>query len=172
MYFTIGSALTIIAIVVGLAFSAWALLIGSTLIFRRKAQISYSLIRHAPGRSFFLGAVLLFLIGFVSLVLVALPVPAIKFFGWCGVMFLLSLATLGSGGLVLLVSDRLREYDSRLRPFVAIHRGALLIVASGLVPLLGLFVIFPAVLSTGIGAAVQAVFMRHELVSAEAEYIA
>ncbi|MFI5384917.1 MAG: hypothetical protein ACHQ50_02245 [Fimbriimonadales bacterium] len=172
MYFTIGSALTIIAIIFGMAFSAWALLIGSALIFRNKAQISYSLIQHAPGRSFFLGAVTLFIIGFVSLAFLGAPFPVTKFLGYSGLLVVFSLATLGSGGLVLMVADRLRQYDTKLRPFVALHRGALLIVSSGLVPLLGLFVIFPAVLAMGIGTAVQAIFMKHEITVAEAEYTA
>ena len=169
MSFTIGSALTIIATLFGMAFSAWALLIGSALIFRRKAQISHSLIRYAPGRSFFLGFVTLFVTGFVSLAFLSAPLPAAKFIGYCGLLVVFGLAALGGGGLVLLVAERLQEFDPKLRPFVALNRGALLIVASGLVPLLGLFVIFPAVLAMGMGTAVQAIFMRHEITSAAVE---
>jgi len=170
MYFTIGSALTIIAIIFGTAFSAWALLIGSSLIFRQKALISQSLIQYAPWRSFFLGAVLLFIMGFVSIAFLAAPLPVLKFFGYSGVLVIVSLASLGAGGLVLFVADRLRQYDPKLRPFAALNRGALLIVSSGLVPVFGLFVIFPAVLAIGLGTAVQALFMRHEITVAEAEY--
>src|SRR6185369_6182450 len=135
MSFTIGSALTIIAILFGTAFSAWALLIGSALIFRRKAQISYSLIQHAPGRSFFLGFVSLFVVGFVSLAFLGAPLPAAKVFGYMGLLVVFGLAAIGGGGLVLLVAERLQQYDPRLRPFVALNRAALLIVSAGLVPL-------------------------------------
>lgn len=160
MSFTIGSALTIIAILFGLAFSAWALLVGSTMIFRRKAETSLDLIRHAPFRSFFIGAVTLFVAGFVSAALLSLPLAIGKVLGYGGLMVALSLATVGAGGLVLLVAERLRQFDPKLRPFVALHRSSLLIVSSGLVPLLGLFVIFPAVLAIGIGAGLQAIILR------------
>jgi hypothetical protein len=171
MSFTIGSALTIIAILFGMAFSSWALLIGCALIFRKKAQISHSLLLHAPGRSFFLGAVMLFIIGIISLAFLAAPLPAAKVIGYGGLLVAFSLAALGGSGLVLLVADRLQQYDTKLRPFVAMNRAALYIVSAGLVPLLGFFVIFPAVLAIGIGAAVQAIFMRHEIRVAAPEYI-
>jgi hypothetical protein len=170
MSFTIGSALTIIAILFGMAFSSWALLIGCALIFRKKARISYSLLQYAPGRSFFLGAVMLFIFGLISLVFLSAPLPAAKLLGYSGLLLVFSLAALGGSGLVLLVADRLLQYDTKLRPYVAMSRAALLIVSAGLVPLLGLFVIFPAVLAIGIGAAAQAIFMRHEIVVTAPEY--
>lgn len=168
MSFTIGSALTIIAILFGLAFSAWALLIGSALIFKKKAEISQSLIKYAPGRTFFLGIVMLFIVGFISLAFLAAPLPAAKFLGYSGLLVVFGLASVGSGGLVLFVAERLRQYDEKLRPFVALNRASLLIVSAGLVPLLGLFVIFPVVLAMGIGTAVQSIFMRHEITVATA----
>jgi hypothetical protein len=171
MVFTIGTTLALIATIFGMAFSAWALLLGSALIFRRKAEISHSLIKYAPGRSFFLGVVMLFIIGVISLALLAVPLPIAKVLGYSGLLVAFSLAAIGNGGLVLLVADRLRQYDTRLRPFVAMNRAALLIVSAGLVPLLGLFVIFPAVLSMGIGTAMQALFMRNEVSVASTEYI-
>jgi hypothetical protein len=170
MSFTIGSALTIIAILFGMAFSSWALLIGCALVFRKKAQISYSLLQYAPGRSFFLGAVMLFILGLISLVFLQAPIPLAKVIGYSGFLVLFSMAALGGSGLVLLVADRLQQYDTKLRPFVAMNRAALLIVSAGLVPLLGLFVIFPAVLAIGIGTAMQAIFMRHKIVVSAPEY--
>jgi len=53
---------------------------------------------------------------------------------------------------------------------VALNRAALLIVSAGLVPLLGLFVVFPAVLAMGIGTAVQALCMRNEVTVTSTEY--
>jgi len=153
-----------------MAFSAWALLIGSALIFRKRAEISYSLIKYAPFRSFVIGLAMLFLIGFVSLAFLAAPLPIAKFIGYSGLLVAFTLAAIGGGGLVLFTAERLRQYDSRLRPFVALNRGAMLIVASGLVPLLGIFVIFPAVLAMGIGCAVQALFMRNEITVTSPEY--
>jgi hypothetical protein len=170
MSFTIGTALTIIAFLFGMAFSSWALLIGCALVFRKKAQISCSLVQYAPGRSFFLGAVMLFIFGLVSLVFLQAPLPVAKVIGYSGFVVIFSLAALGGSGLVLLVADRLRQYDTKLRPFAAMNRAALLIVSAGLVPLLGLFVIFPAVLAIGLGTAVQAIFMRCELVVSAPEY--
>jgi hypothetical protein len=163
MSFTLGSALTIIAILFGLAFSAWALLIGSALIFRRKAEISYSLIKFAPFRSFFLGAVILFIIGFISLALLSAPFPPAKVLGYSGLLVVFSLAAVGGGGLVLFVAERLQQYDTKLRPFVALNRSSMLIVSAGLVPLLGLFVIFPVVLAIGIGTSVQSLFMHEQI---------
>ena len=157
---TIGDVFSVVAFLFGMALSAWALLIGSAMIFSEKARISESLVRLAPGRSFVLGLLVLLIIGVVSLALLSVPVPLAKVVGWSGILVALSLATIGSGGLVLLVADRLRSYDARLRPFAALTRAALYITMAGLVPLLGLFVVFPAVLAMGIGTGVQALFMR------------
>lgn len=167
----IGDVLAVVAILGGMAFSAWAVLIGSALLFRRKARIARSLIEHAAGRSFSLGLFLLFAIGIVSIALLSVPLPAVKFFGWSGLLVVLSLASVGGGGLVLLVSERLQQYDPQLPAFAALSRAALFIVAAGLVPLLGLFIVFPAVLALGVGTTVQAIFMRQEL-SPSASYTA
>lgn len=166
---TIGDVFSVVAFLFGMAFSAWALLIGSAMIFSHKSQISESLIRHAPGRSFVLGLVMLLVIGIISLAFISVPFPLAKLVGWSGILVALSLATVGGGGLVLFVADRLRMYDARLRPFAALTRGALFIVLSGLVPLLGLLVVFPVVLAMGIGTGVQSLFMR-EAIQAQSEF--
>lgn len=163
---TIGDVFSVVAFLFGMAFSAWALLIGSAMIFSQKARISENLVRNAPGRSFVLGLFTLLVIGTVSLAFLSAPIPLAKIIGWSGILVALSLATIGSGGLVLMVADRLRSYDARLRPFAALTRGSLYIVMAGLVPLLGLLVVFPAVLAMGIGTGVQALFMREVPVEA------
>src|ERR1043166_4827005 len=99
MVFTIGTTLAIIAMIFGMAFSAWALLLGSALIFRRRAEISHSLIRYAPGRSFFIGVVVLFVIAVVSLSFLATPFPIGKLLGYSGLLVAFSLAAIGAGGL-------------------------------------------------------------------------
>lgn len=168
---SIGDVFSVVAILFGTAFSAWAMLLASTLIFSRKAKISESLIRHAPGRTFMLGLATLFVASFVSLAFLSVPIPAAKLIGWTGILFVLGFATLGAGGLVLLVAERLREYDAKLRPFTALTRGTSYIVLAGLVPLLGLFLVFPAVVAMGLGAGIQALFMRQELRAAASEYV-
>ncbi|HVT11792.1 MAG TPA: hypothetical protein VHE55_05965 [Fimbriimonadaceae bacterium] len=167
---TIGDVFSVVAFLFGMAFSAWALLIGSAMIFSQKARISESLLRRAPGRSFILGLFALLLVGFVSIVFLSVPLPAAKVLGYSGILIALSLATIGGGGLVLFVADRLRGYDAKLRPFAALTRGALYIVMAGLVPLLGLFVVFPAVLAMGMGTGIQALFMRDTAASEAGEY--
>jgi hypothetical protein len=169
---SIGDVFSVVAILFGTAFSAWAMLIASAMIFSRKAKISQSLMRHAPGRTFVLGVIMLFVIGVISLAFLSVPFPLAKLVGWSGILFVLGFATIGSGGLVLLVAERLRDYDVRLRPFTALTRGALFIVIAGLVPLVGLFLIFPAVIAMGLGAGAQALFMRNELRGEASEFVA
>lgn len=159
----IGDVLAVIAVLAGMAFSAWAVLLGSAMLFQAKAEISRSLIQFAPFRTFFLGFVLLFVIGFISIALINVPLVLVKFFGWSGILLALSLASLGASGLVLLLGERLKEFDSNLTRFAALSRAGIFIVAAGLVPLLGLFIVLPCVLSIGIGCAVQSLFMRKAL---------
>jgi hypothetical protein len=169
---SIGDVFSVVAILFGTAFSAWALLIGSAMIFRKKSEISESLMRLAPGRTFVLGLLMLLIAGIVSLGFLSVPLPLAKLVGWSGILFVLGFATLGAGGLVLLVADRLRSYDARLRPFTALTRGALFIVIAGLVPLLGLFLVVPAVIAMGLGAGIQSLFMREAIQSRASEYLA
>ena len=168
---TIGDVFSVVAFLFGMAFSAWALLIGSALVFSQKAKISEGLIRHAPGRSFVFGLLLMLIVGIISLGFIAVPLPLAKLVGWSGVLVILSLATIGGGGLVLFVADRLRSLDAKLRPFTALTRASLFIVMAGLVPLLGLFVVFPVVLAIGIGAGVQSLFTREAAIGSENHYL-
>lgn len=165
----LGDVLAVVATLVGLAFSSWAVLIGSALLFRRKAEISKSLIQYAPGRTFAIGFALMLLAVTISLVLLSVPITFAKFLGWSGVLVILALASLGCGGLVLLVAERLKQYDPELGAFASLSRAAIFISGAGLVPLLGLFIVFPAVLSLGVGTAAQALFMKSALQPA-AEY--
>lgn len=159
----IGDVLAVVALLAGMSFSAWAVLLGSSLLFKRRAEIAKSLVQYAPFRTFFIGFLLLAIIGFISIALISVPLPAIKFFGWSGILVVLSLASIGAPGMVLLVADRLKSYDPDLSNFASLGRAGLFIVCAGLVPLLGLFVVFPAVLAMGLGCAVQSIFMRETL---------
>lgn len=165
---TIGDVFSVVSILFGVCLSTWALLLGSTLLFRQRTQTAQETIDRHPWKSFFFGLVILAFAGTISVAMVANPVPGIKLLGTMGVLALLSVAAIGAGGLAQLVGDRIRPMDPTLTPFRAVGRGAMILVVAGLLPLVGWWVFAPIVLAVSLGAGLFALVARPEGTMAEA----
>jgi hypothetical protein len=159
----IGDVLAIIASVLLIGASTWALVMGLALAFSRKAEASRTVMVAHPWRSLLFGALLALVPGWLSLALIALPNPGLKLAGWMALMTILAVAALGAGGLALHVSSRVRQLAPTLNPFAAFGRSVALIVTAGMVPFLGWFVIAPLTLFASLGAGFQALFEREPL---------
>jgi hypothetical protein len=157
---TIGDVLAWVAGVLGVSVANWALLVGTALVFEKRAALAQQRIEEDSLRVFGTGVILVVTAGVLALVLVNQPNGALKLVGWMLLMGLLALCALGGGGLALLLGSRIRHLDSGLSSLSALARGAGLIVLAALVPVLGWFFLVPLAIIISLGAAFQVMWPR------------
>lgn len=157
---TIGDSFAVVAILAGICLSAWALILAVALVFPGKAQHARNRLVHKPWASFFGGLLIWGTLGVVSLGMMANPLPVGKLMGWTLFMALTAIASVGSAGLASLASERLRAMAPDMTPYAAITKSAAVIVVSGLLPVLGWFLIVPFLVFASTGAGIQALMLR------------
>lgn len=161
---TLGDVFSVVAILTGVAFCLWALLVAASLVFDRKVGKAGMAVRSAPWRCLFAGAFWLVLGGGGSLVLLNLPAPILKAAGTVGLAFFLGVIGLGCAGLVSIAAQRVRSLDEGGSEYAALSRGALFVVLPGFLPILGWFGIAPALILIGLGAGMKAILARESVV--------
>jgi len=157
---TIGDSFAIVAILGGICLSAWALIMTLALIFPAKSGHARERLVARPWAAFFTGLAIWATIGVFGFVLLSIPLPIGKLMGWTVIMGLLSVAAIGGAGLASLASQRLRELAPDMTPYASMSKSAAVIVVSGLVPLLGWFMIVPILTFVSTGAGLQALLSR------------
>ena len=148
----IGDVLGTTFLVLSVCVSLWALLLGIALVFAEPSAEARTRLETRPRQALAVGASMALAGGGLGLLLANLPNGLIKLIGWALLLALLVLAALGGGGMALLIGERIEKCAPRLSSFGALGRGAGLLVAAGLVPLLGWFVLTPLCLLTALGA--------------------
>lgn len=156
----LGDVFSVVAVLFGVCLAIWALMVGVSMLFSAKSDRASEIIQSHPWGAFLLGAAISLVAGFISISLISLPLPGPKLAGTLVYLSVLSLAAVGSGGLALLAGERLRPLDPALSEFRAVAKGSAILVASGLLPLLGWFVFVPAMLFVSVGAGVMALLGR------------
>jgi len=155
---TFGDVLAVVASALALVVTLWAGTLVFALLFAKKARVAADAATAHPARLGFGGAALGVLAGGAGLALANAGGFAI--IGWVMLGLLLALALLGSAGLSLLLADRMRAEDRRLRPLAALGKSSLLLIGAGLIPIAGWFALFPALLFVSLGAGLIAVLDR------------
>lgn len=156
----LGDVFGIVATLIGLCLTAWALILAHALLFDRRAAVAETQLREHAGKSFLLGLVIAAPLSAIGLSFLANPLPGAKLVGWFFLVVVLSLGALGMAGLAGLASSRIRQLDPECSPFRALTRGAALLVIAALVPVLGWFVLGPIALIFAVGAGTSALFAR------------
>jgi hypothetical protein len=157
---TIGDAFSIVAILGGICISAWALILGTALLFPQRAAIARDHLAGSPWRSFGVGLVLFVVLGTFSLIALGQPVPVGKLLGWTVLLGMLSVGVYGAAGMATLASERMRVLAGDMTPYVSLSKSAAVLVIAGLVPMLGWFLIVPVVTIFSLGAGAMALFGR------------
>jgi len=157
---TIGDSFAIVAILGGICLSAWALMMAVALVFSNKARHAQTRLTNRPWASFFLGFGIWATVGLIGMGMIANPFPIAKLMGWTDVMALLSIAAVGASGLAVHAAERLRTLAPEMTPYTAMAKSAAVIVVSGLVPILGWFLIVPFVVFASTGAGIMALTLR------------
>jgi len=172
MGYTIGDVLTFIGIIGGLLVSIWASLVGVALIFPRKATRARKHLESSPWVSLVLGAALLVLGGFATVILLNLHNPLLTFLGWGLVIYMLGIMVIGGSGMALVMGSRMQKMDRRCSELRGLSRSAGLMVLSSLVPMFG-WAVSMVIWVASMGAGFQAVFTgrRREAVAARTVFV-
>lgn len=157
---TIGDVLAFVAGIGALCVSVWALLIGMALLCSQRAQDVQRVLETRAWRALLSGIVLAAFVGGGALALANGPNGALKLVGWALLASLLALGVLGGGGWVRLLANRVAQAEPNASHFSALMRGGALLIAAGLVPLVGWFLLVPLTILTSLGAAWSAVRPR------------
>lgn len=169
MGITIGDALAVVGVFLGVCGSLWALVLGASLLFPTKAAAAQGALER-PWACFLRGLLAVATLGLLAVALTASPGPLGKLLGIALYVFLLAISAIGGAGITHASAERIRELDPEGSAFSALVRGAGILVLSGLVPVLGWFGIAPIALLVSLGAGLKAVFSRRAAeVSATAE---
>lgn len=147
----IGDVFSIVAALVGICVTAWALIMGSALLFQNQAVSARDAYRRAPWKGFFLGLGISAVLGFASAVMVQMPVPGVKLLGTLIYLSLMAVAALGASGIALLISDRIATLDPSVSRYGALIRAASILVMAGVFPLLGWFLVGPVLIIASLG---------------------
>ncbi len=149
---TIGDVLAVVAGIGSACVAAWALLLGMALLFNRRANLAQQNLQSSPWRVLATGAALTLLGIGGAIVLLNQPNGILKLAGWALLLATLALAALGAGGLILLLAESVQRAQPGMSHFHALLRGAGLLVAAGLVPLLGWLLVVPLTILMSAGA--------------------
>lgn len=165
---TIGDTMAILGVVFGVCISTWAALMGFTTLFGKRTDLAATSLQQRPWKCAAIGIGIWLPAGFLTIVLMSLPLPGAKLAGLAALMVLLAFTTVGASGLSQLIGRRLRAMDSQMSEYGGVSRGSLIVVTSCIMPLIGWFAVVPTLLALGMGAGVAALFNRHSTKSTAA----
>jgi hypothetical protein len=149
---TIGDVLAVVAGIGSACVAAWALLLGMALLFNRRANLAQQNLQSSRWRVLATGSVVALLGVGGAIVLLNQPNGILKLVGWALLLATLALSALGASGLVLLLAESVQRAEPGMSHFRALLRGAGLLVAAGLVPLVGWFLVLPLTVFVSTGA--------------------
>ncbi len=159
---TIGDSFAIVAILIGIGLTAWALILGAGLVFAARAGAARERFEQRPWKGFFVGLLVTGTAGVVSIGMAGSPVPLLKFLGLALLMSLMAVAAMGASGLCLMVSWRIRSLEPGLSLYASLTRAAMIIVVAAFFPMLGWFLLGPILFITSLGVGTQVVLARAE----------
>lgn len=142
----IGDVLGIVAFLVGLGGTGWAMTVSMGLLFPEQTARASTATKGA-----FVRGLLPFLVGIVGIFMLGGP-PGLKLIGWVLLLSVLALASFGLAGLSRMAARRLTILHPEMGEYPAFLRGAGFLISASLLPVLGWFLFLPAALITSLGA--------------------
>jgi hypothetical protein len=162
---TIGDSFSVVATLAGIAVTVASFTITCALLFPAKVDAARSEISLHSGRSFGMGLVA-FLGGVFSLIVLNMPLPALKLVGLMGLAAYFGLVAIGSAGVAKLCSERIMSLsDGKATPFSSFIQATSYIVIAGMLPILGWFLFAPLLMLVSGGAGLKAVLRKETAVS-------
>jgi hypothetical protein len=156
---TIGDVLGIVAFLVGLGGTGWAMTVAMGLLFPEQAARASESTKGA-----FVRGLVPLLMGVVGVVLLSIPAAGMKLLGWAVLLGVLALAALGLAGLSHVTGRRLMALQPEMGEYPAFLRGAGFLVSASLFPVLGWFLFAPVAFIVALGAGWAGVSRRQSVV--------
>lgn len=159
---TIGDSFAIVAILFGIGFTAWAMILGASILFADKALAARNLTERHPWRSLAIGLGAGIPFGIVSTVMASIPNPAVKFLGTMGLLTLVAVSMFGASGVCLSIAGRIRTMEPNISAYASLVRAAAVLVIASFFPLVGWMLVAPILFIISLGVGIQAMFARSE----------
>lgn len=148
---TIGDSFAVVAILLGIGITAWAMTMSVALLFAAKTSAAREAVARSPWASFGIGVLLASTFGVVSVGLSASPFPFLKLLGLLGLFALLTTASLGMAGVTSLVGRRIASMDPNISTYGAFCKAGALLTVGAFFPIFGWFMVAPIYLLVGLG---------------------
>jgi hypothetical protein len=147
-----GDVLAVIAGVLAITLTAWATILAASLLLEVQVTRGQEVLQKGMIKPLLSGLFLLVTFGGIGIALLNAPAPFLKVLGMGAWGFVLVLGAVGAASLSRYLATRMRMQHPGLEEFNAVSRSALLIIGSSWLPLVGWFLVMPALLSVSIGA--------------------
>lgn len=157
---TLGDVWAILATFIGVCVTSWALLLACSMLFQHRCERAAEKVIENPGKSILVGLLSLSTSSVLGVVLLSIPNPLSKLLGWMFILSILSISAIGAGGIAQVAARRIKEMDPECSDYQALSRGAIILVGSGMVPVLGWAMIAPVILMASLGSALTALFKK------------
>ena len=159
----IGDVLAVVFALVGACVTAGAMMLCGALLFQGHASRAREACRVAPGRGLVLGLLLTIVLAALSIAFLKVPLPAFKLVGTVVYLSLMAVAAIGASGIALLLSERVAALDLSLSRYGALLRAASILAIACVFPLLGWFLVGPALFIASVGFGAQSLFARRSV---------
>jgi hypothetical protein len=152
---TLAQVQAFVAAFLGLVASLTGLLTTVAVLLPAHTARAHRALDEAPMRSFLHGLAMVAAVAF-AFALLNIPLPLIKFAGFCLLLVLTAIATLGAAGLAQLMGRRIGEMSGARTSFGFLVRGSLAYSLGVLCPYIGWLVLGPLSLICILGAGLAA----------------
>jgi hypothetical protein len=153
---TIGDVFAIIAALIGLGLTTWALLVSCALLCPRHVKRAWIASETSIRTNLAVGIFML-LPSLVGLIFLGNPHPVLKGIGAVILLVNLSLVAIGAAGLGYIAGDQISKMDPSIGEYPAFLRGSGFLVTASMLPILGWFVFGPIIILASLGGGLRAV---------------
>lgn len=157
---TIGDVLGVAGLLLMFGICSWAIMTAAALLFPNRCQIAMETMEASPLMILLKGLGITVVVGVIGIAFLSSPLPPLKLVGMTIITGTLAIAAVGGGGLSKLLGQRMKALQPEMSDYGLICRGASLVFICALSPIIGWFLIGPAVLGMSVGAGVRAIFGR------------
>lgn len=153
----IGDVMAVVAALVGICISAWALMVTCGLLFPSRSDAAREYLVRRPKAAIGLGALITLIPGFLGIAILSVPMPGAKLFGMLVLLTILGCGALGGAGVSFVAGDRIQSMAPDLSDYAVFVRGAGFLVVAAVFPILGWFFFGPLALFAAVGCGAHAV---------------
>jgi len=152
---TQGDVFSVVAAIFGIFVTAWATAVALALLCPAAVERARQAARE-PAKVLVGGFLLTITLGTAGVIMLAAPLPLVKFGGWVVILALLACASVGLSGIAQSAGRRIQDLDPTMAAYPAMVRGAAYVVGATILPILGWFAFGPLLLLASIGAGSRA----------------